>query len=700
MTLLSDPVGKHFRLKLSQKQALVTLGIETVRDLLYHFPSRFADEAKEYSGDANKGDYLTAQGTISTIRMRKSMGKTRVMLTEATIKTDNKTLRAMWFNQPYIASKFSKGDVVQVRGSITGIKTKYMANPEIVLLNALNTDLSAGLENMPAVYRETKGVSSLWFRSVIRKISPSLSNLEDPIPEKIRKGLNLPKLSDAFQYMHMPKSLNDYEIARKRFAFEEVFFMQLVQQKEVAERAQANTFAITTDKKSVDTFMKDRFEFTPTKAQKTVIKEILSDIKSDVPMSRLLEGDVGSGKTAVAAAALYAVAAVSRNGSEYPILQSAYMAPTEILAKQQFDTIVELFHHLPITIGLITGKTCLRFPSKVNPSEATSVPRAQFLKHVADGSIAIVVGTHALIQKSISFRNLAFTVIDEQHRFGIRQRKELTSGQEKIPHLLSMTATPIPRTLALTIYGDLSLSLLDELPKGRAKVTTHLLQTKKKDKAYKAMEKGIADGRQGYVICPRVWHDDESPLHSVEKETEYLKEKFPKLRIASIHGQLKPKEKNGVMEDFKKGDYDMLVSTSVIEVGINVPNSTNIVILNAERFGLAQLHQLRGRVIRSSHKSTCFVVSDSDSEMTRDRLDTFKDIHNGFELAEKDLDMRGAGELMGVKQSGAMDLIMEALRNISLVSFAQKGAKDTLKKKTMNKALVSELTRREYIHTE
>jgi ATP-dependent DNA helicase RecG len=409
-------------------------------------------------------------------------------------------------------------------------------------------------------------------------------------------------------------------------------------------------------------------------------------MKSGNPMSRLLEGDVGSGKTAVAATTAYAVVAgVPEKDSRLSRLQVAYMAPTELLATQHFESFIEYFKHLPINIGLLTGSGCRKFPSKVDPSGHTAVSRAQLLKWVKEGDISILIGTHALIQKSVHFKNLAYIIIDEQHRFGVKQRKELTRKDDRLPHLLSMTATPIPRTLALTIFGDLDITLLDEMPAGRKKIDTRIVPPTKRKEMYDHIKRELKEGRQAYIICPRIDEPDpEKELaiqaKSVKAEAIRLKRDiFPEARIEILHSKMKPKEKDEIMIAFKAHKIDILVATSVVEVGVNVPNATNIVIEGAERFGLAQLHQLRGRVIRSNHQAYCFLLSESAGDKTMERLKALVEAENGFKLAELDLTMRGTGGLLDSKQWGMSDIAMEAIKNIKMVEAARTEASRIIK---------------------
>ncbi|HEY0220851.1 MAG TPA: DEAD/DEAH box helicase, partial [Candidatus Paceibacterota bacterium] len=464
--------------------------------------------------------------------------------------------------------------------------------------------------------------------------------------------------------------------ARKRFAFQEIFFIQLEKQREKILWQKKNAFKIKVSKKEIDEFVK-RFDFEPTKSQLDAINSTVSDFAKGYPMSRLLEGDVGSGKTAVAATTIYAVTKTRPEGKDFGNLQTAYMCPTEILAKQHYENFIKYFEYLPIKIGLITGSGCQIFPSKSDPRKPTKTSRTQLLKWVANGEVPILIGTHALIQKSVAFKHLAYVVIDEQHRFGTLQRQKLTTkDQEKyiaMPHLLSMTATPIPRTLALTIYGDLDLTLLDQMPSGRKPIITKIIPPTERNNTYEEIRGELKTGRQLYVICPRIDEPDPTKelavmAKSVTLEAERLKkEVFKEYSISVLHSKMTTAEKEKIMSDFSSDKTKILVATSVVEVGVNVPNATMIIIEGAERFGLSQLHQLRGRVIRSNHQAFCYVFTESNGAKTRDRMKALVTAKNGFELSEFDLAQRGAGELYGKKQWGISDLGMEAIKNIKMV---------------------------------
>lgn len=721
----TDPLTKHFRIDASHQKALLRLGIVSVEDLLYHIPSRYEDVSTIQSVESlTKGQEAIVFGRIGGLKTRKAW-KSKMPIAEGWVEDGSARIKIIWFNQPYIAKMLQDNMYAKVVGTVTGSDGKYyIANPEVEKIDTLPVDrhdsLFEGVEKhndtIFPLYRETKGVTSKWIFHTIQKCFERgvLETLDDPIPKHTLDQYHLPSLATALQWIHTPQKAEHAVSARKRFAFEEVFFIQVAKAQERARIQKAESYVCRTDPAHIDAFTK-RFPFSLTSAQRAALDTIFSDFNKNVPMSRLIEGDVGSGKTAVAATAAYAIA-TSRppEGMKKDIafgnLQVAYMAPTEILAKQHFESFITYFHHLPIQIGLITGSGCMKFPSKVDPTKPTPISKAQLLKWVKNGEIAILIGTHALMYSSVVFKHLALAIIDEQHRFGTKQRKAIAKKDVHIPHLLSMTATPIPRTLALTIYGDLDVTLLDEMPAGRKPVITRIVTTGKHEEMYALIRQELARGRQAYVICPRIDEPDpaqENAINakSVIEEAKRLKNDiFKKERIAVLHSKMKTSEKEQIMTSFARHEIDILVATSVIEVGVNVPNATNIIIEGAERFGLAQLHQLRGRVIRGTHQSYCFLVTDSKSDRTRDRLKALTTAKNGFELAEYDLAFRGSGELYGGKQSGITDLGMEAIKNIKMVEAARKEAyhlvtNDTeLETHPLIKTKVAHL--QEYLHME
>jgi ATP-dependent DNA helicase RecG len=486
-------------------------------------------------------------------------------------------------------------------------------------------------------------------------------------------------------YIHFPKKESLTIAARKRFAFEEIFYLQLKQYKEKVEAKHSLAYPITVNKKDTQEFIKS-FPFKPTDAQLSAIDSILKDLSRKEPMGRLLEGDVGSGKTFVAAVVSHAV--LQNRAPNGQSLQIAYMAPTEILAKQHFESFIKYFTGTGVEIGLLTSAGCAKFPSKSDASNHTPISRTQLLKWLADGRVSIVVGTHSLIQKTIQFSNLALIIIDEQHRFGVRQRKALASKKgetrKELPHLLSMTATPIPRTLALTIFGDLDLTVIDTMPEERKKIITEIVPSTKRTETYEKIRKELIAGHQVYVICPRIDEQDEEEaqkriLKSVKEEAKRLSDDiFPEFVVDILHSKMKKEEKEEVMQDFLDKKSDILVATSVIEVGINVPNATVIIIEHADRFGLAQLHQLRGRVGRREYQSYCYLFTESKGEITQTRLKALVNAKNGFELAEADMMARGIGMLMDGKQWGMSDLAMEAIKNPKLVEVARTEARELL----------------------
>jgi ATP-dependent DNA helicase RecG len=710
---LSDRLETSFRLSPDQKKALSRLGLATVADLLFYFPQRYSDISElRLIRDLQNGDIATVYGEISKLQIRKSF-RTKVPMAEGILDDGTGKLKVTWFNQAFIGKMLHDGQKVTLTGKVSDGKYGLsMSNPEYEKGKSMPIDTHDSLfftgegnkDFSFPVYRETRGITSKWLYHAINKIVSSglVQTLTEYIPEEILKKYHLPKLSTALVWIHMPKNAKDAESARKRFAFEEVFMIQLEKAREREENREKKSFKISVEKKDIASFT-ERFPFSMTVAQKRAIDDVFADFGREYPMSRLLEGDVGSGKTAVAATASYATIQNRPNGKNFGNLQVAYMAPTEILANQHFESFIKYFTHTGIQVGLITGASCKKFPSKSNPNEWTNISKAQLMKWVANGEIPILIGTHALIYKSVKFKHLALAIVDEQHRFGTKQRGKLAKKEDFAPHFLSMTATPIPRTLALTIYGDLDLTLLDEMPKGRKPIITEIITPDKRDQTYDFIKTEMSAGRQLYVICPRIDEpdpDNELSLQakSVKAEAERLRKNiFKDKTIDILHSKMTKTEKEDVMEEFSNGKTDILVATSVVEVGVNVPNATMIIIEGAERFGLAQLHQLRGRVIRSNHQAYCFVMPNTESAKSIERLKALKTAKNGFELSELDLKLRGSGDLAGMKQWGVTDLGMEAIKNMKMVEAARNEAREIITKNLLPKfpLLESEFLRRE-----
>jgi len=668
---LNSSIEKEFRLSLRQKTALGKLGLEIIKDLLFYFPSRYENFSERKNIiSLTEGDKTTVFGEV----LEASLGKTwkkKMAISEISLGDNTGIIKAVWFHQPYMAKMINVGDKVALTGKISRNKSGlFISNPDFEKISRYEA-LGEGSMILP-VYPETSGITSRWLRFAIQRILNSLEkDIVDPIPKDILKKYHLPSLKSSLIFIHKPRKMKDAEAARKRLAFEEIFFIQMARLCQRQEREKYHSLKIDFDREELEKFLYS-FPFKLTGAQKNAISAVSGDMRKNSPMSRLLEGDVGSGKTAVAITAAYL--AISAG------YQAAYMAPTEILAGQHFESFIEYFSELRLApkIGLITSSGCQKFPSKVNPSEATKISKAQLLKWVVGGEIPILIGTHSLIQDSVKFKNLALVIIDEQHRFGTKQRASLAINKsENAPHLLSMTATPIPRTLALTVYGDLDLSLLDELPAGRKSPITKIINPEERETAYSMVREELKKDRQAYIICPRIDEPDPEKemtilAKSVKEEARRLKKEiFPEWEIGILHGKMTPQEKDDVLSDFKNNKIQILVATSVVEVGINIPNATIIIIEGAERFGLAQLHQLRGRVIRSSYQPYCLVFAESKSQKTTERLKALITAKNGFELAEYDLKIRGAGELGGGKQWGVSDIGMEALRNIKMVEAAR-----------------------------
>jgi len=722
---LETPLSKLFRLTDNQKKSLIRLGLYSAHDLLYYFPVRYGDFSKlSHIKDVQKGDQPIIYAEVKKIVAKKAW-QSKMTMTEATLEdTSGDTIKAVWYSQPYISKMLPVGSLAKFMGSVGERSgSVYLTNPEYDLIDEIPVEKSGDLFKGKAdelllypVYKETKGITSKWLYHKVKKLIADgiLDTLVDPLPSEMLEKYSLPSIKTALVYIHAPKKISDSDAARKRFAFEEVFFIQLVKQDQRQAYKESGAFIIDPKPEIISKF-KDALGFTLTNGQEQAVGHILSDIGSETPMSRLLEGDVGSGKTVVAALAAYATVRTKPTGQSFGSLQVGYMAPTEILAKQIYADFVELLGGLQISVGLLTGKDCYKFPSKTSTGPV-KVSKPALKKMVANGEIQVLVGTHALISKGVFFENLGLVVIDEQHRFGKKQRaalrakpqekkaaradlvikkiqkKGLIDNTEILPHLLSMTATPIPRTLALTIYGDLDLTVLDEMPPGRKKVQTTLVDPSidARAAAYEKIHSELESGRQLYVICPRIFEADTSKQKSllvksaVAEAKRLKKEVFQDYKIGVLHSKLKKDEKDEVMRQFTNHEIDILVSTTVVEVGVNVPNATNIIIEGAERYGLSQLHQLRGRVIRSTHQPYCYLFANVKSDTTKERLDALTTAKNGFELAEYDLQFRGTGEMMGNKQSGVSDLAMEAIKNIKLVEAARNEAKEIIESQTIS----------------
>lgn len=683
---LSTSVKKISGIGSVYQQKLKKLGIKTIEDLLFHFPHRYEDFSNLVPiSKLEPSKIFSVQGKIIEIKNTRTWKK-KMILTQAVVKDKTGAIKVIWFNQPYLIRALKKGSRVCLAGKVKRNKQGiYLSNPAYEKLPKSKTSQNqlthAG--RLVPVYPETEGLSSRWLRYIIKpQLDKFKTKIEDPIPESTRKKHNLLPAKKALSQIHFPDSKKLAQKAKKRFSFEDLFLIEIMILKKRMELNKYKGIPIPLDSDLLEEFV-DSLPFKLTNAQKKCSRQILRDLKKNRPMNRLLEGDVGSGKTVVAT-----MGALNTIKAGY---QVGFMAPTEILAQQHFKAISKMLKDFGVNIGLLTGKED-KFISRKLPTQTIEASRRKLLQKVKKGKIDLLIGTHALIQSKVKFNNLALVILDEQHRFGVEQRAKLVSPNKKsktipIPHLLSMTATPIPRTLALTIYGDLDLSLLDELPKGRKKVITKVVNPKNRNKAYNFIRKQINKGRQVFVICPRIEpssQEEDQPLHwseakAVKQEYQKLSQKvFPNLKVGMLHGKMSSKEKRKQMTDFKNKKTDILVSTSVVEVGVDIPNASVMMIEGAERFGLAQLHQFRGRVGRAKHQSFCFLFTDSPAKKTGQRLKALVNSEDGFQLAEKDLKIRGAGNLLGTRQSGIPDLAMDALKDASLVEKTREAAKKTL----------------------
>jgi ATP-dependent DNA helicase RecG len=664
-------IGEKYLRKLKK------LGVETVRDLFWHFPFRYDDYTRiSKISNLSNGQTSTVVGKITDSKTTRTW-KRRMFVTEALVQDDTGTVKVIWFNQPYLSDSILIGKTIRLSGKVSADSSGlFFASP--IWESASREPTNTG--RLVPVYPETEGISSRWLRWQIQILFKLKFKLLDPIPPDILKKLNLPSLEKALKYIHFPESENQYLLARKRFAFEEMFLVQLksIQVKLLWDQEKA--VKIKFDEKLIQNFTTS-LPFKLTNAQRKATYEILKDLEKPRPMNRLLNGDVGSGKTIVAA-----IASLQVSSGRY---QVAIMAPTEVLARQHFLTFSKLLRKYDTTVALLTNsyQEINNFKFKISKNKKTN--RDILLKKIFSGEINLIIGTHALIQKDVEFHNLALIIVDEQHRFGVNQRAylqqksaEMSDGLKNFtPHFLTMTATPIPRTLALAFFGNLDLSILDEMPKNRKKIITRFIGPLERQSTYEFIKKEIAHSRQCFVILPLV---EESKIltevkAAIQEYERLSKDIFHGFRLGLLHGRLKSTEKEKVMAEFDSKKIDILVATAVVEVGIDIPNATLMIIEDADRFGLAQLHQFRGRIGRGEHQSYCFLFSTSDTINAKKRLRALIESNNGFKIAEEDLKLRGPGEFFGTRQSGLPDIAMENLSNLKLIQVARVEAQEILK---------------------
>lgn len=626
------------------------LGVANVGALLRFYPRSYEDWS-QVTGimEAPIGDICVIQATVldkpKEYRIRKGMTLYKTRATDG-----HSDILLTYFNNPYIVNLLQEGQSYRFRGKISGtLLRKEMNSPEF-------SPAQTAAPILP-VYRKTEGLSDKMIQTAVHGALAMLPDIpHDPIPDMLRQQYHLCHLRFALEHIHFPASMEDLKTARKRLVFEEFLMLQLGLSQLKSRGRTENHYMLEQD--DPEPFF-SLLPFTPTSAQRRAVMEALSDMAGGTPMNRLVQGDVGSGKTAVAAALCYCVI---QNG-----MQAALMAPTEILAQQHYRSLKTLLAPAGIVPVLLTG----------------SLPAAQkkaIARQLETGEAKFVIGTHALLSEHIVFHRLALVVTDEQHRFGVAQRAALAEKGNH-PHLLVMSATPIPRTLALMIYGDLDLSILDELPPGRQAIETYAIQSDKRPRAFRYLQKHIDMGQQCYIICPLI-EEGKSDMTSVMQYTADLRKNwFSKARIGTLHGRMKPAEKEAVMREFAEGNLDILVSTTVVEVGVDVPNATVMLIENAERYGLSQLHQLRGRVGRGSALSTCILVSDAQNEAAIRRLQVMCRTNDGFQIADEDLKLRGPGDFFGQKQHGLPDLkIADMMNDIGVLKQAQTAAHEILQK--------------------
>ena len=629
-------------------QQFANAGLFTVGDLITFFPRAhedFSEVVKISDIHPGKATIKARCEKIATRPVRRGL-----RITTATLADDSGKLQAVWFNQPYRETQLKSGDEFYFSGEFEFNYNRYqLTNPS----SEKASDMPAQTGRLLPVYRAIKGLKSQLVRKILVELRPLMTMLPETFPQEIIKSEKLVSYSDAILGMHFPKTGDDILRAKERLGFEELFQLLLASQLNKRDNAKLEGWHIPFSQKIVAGFV-GQLPFELTGAQRRAAWEIIQDFERKTPMNRLLQGDVGSGKTVVAGLAARQAAHAG--------FQSAIMAPTEILAAQHAETLTKLLLPLGLSVGLLTGSV---------KGEARKV----LYEQIKNGGVDVAVGTHALIQETVQFHKLGFVAIDEQHRFGVKQRQELLKKSEHMPHLLAMTATPIPRSLALTVYGELDVSILNELPKGRKPIETKIWSPISRRQLYDKMDAEISAGRQAYVICSLIDENPENDVKSVQAEYKKLQNSvFGHRKIGLLHGKLKAEEKDVVMGDFSASRLDILVSTTVVEVGVDVPNATVMLIEDADRFGLSQLHQLRGRVGRSHHQSYCFLMT-SGTEKPSQRLREIEKSNDGFYLAEVDLKLRGPGEIYGRAQHGALNLQIATLSDTKLIAKAQHAAK-------------------------
>ncbi len=649
---LQSPVETIKGVGVQTATKLKKLGVVTIFDLLTFWPRRYDDYSEVLKIAQIKPGTVTIKAQVESITTRQV--RRGMHLTEAVLRDQTSAIRAIWFNQPYRERYFKSGKEYYFSGLYDFSYNRYvMQNPAVEEAK----EFTKNTARIVPIYQQTKGLDSREIRTFLAEVTGLFKELPETLPPEIIKAHNLITFAEAARQMHWPESQEKLAQARERIGFEEIFAYILAGQINKQDVELETALQIQFDQELAKEYLNALpFELTP--AQKKSAWEILQDIDKEKPMNRLLEGDVGSGKTVVAAFAAYIAA---RQG-----IQTAFMAPTELLARQHAQTLADLLEPLGIRIALLT--------SAVKAKSKTTLKG-----QLKSGDIHIIIGTHALLQESVAFHRLGLIVVDEQHRFGVKQRQKLVDKASKIPHILSMTATPIPRSLALTIYGELDISIINQKPSNRLPIKTVVWSPNSRAQLYEQIDKEIQASHQVFVVCPLIEDSEGSEVKSVNAEVKRLKQgPFKHRRIGTLHGKMKDEEKIEIMQQFAEHTLDILVSTTVIEVGIDIPNATVILIEGADQFGLAQLHQLRGRVGRNSAQGYCYLVSSTSAKPTK-RLRAMETTSNGFKLAEMDLEIRGPGAIYGARQHGQLDLKIANITDMELIKKARLSANTFLK---------------------
>lgn len=643
---LNDPVSTLKGVGPQKTAALCKLGILTIDDLLTDYPFRYDDLAVKDLSSIRDQEKVTLKGVVASDPTLIRFGRRRNRL-NFRLLVEHQVIMVTFFNQPYLKSKVEMGASLAVYGRYNAKRQSFTGMKIIPV----------GQENdFRGVYRASKEIKAPQIQKLIQLAYQEYQGLiEDVVPQSLREKYHLEQRRQMIHDMHFPTDKRHADFARRSAIFEEFFRFQAGIQLLKKNNHCDQGISINYDNQKLKQFIK-HLPFELTCAQKRVVNEICRNLRMPIRMNRLLQGDVGSGKTIVAAIAMYAVVTAG--------YQAALMAPTEILAQQHAEKLSKLFTPLGINVGLLTSSSV----SKVTV-------RREMLKHLANNDLQIVVGTHALIQDDVIFNNLGLVITDEQHRFGVNQRQKLRKKGNN-PDVLAMTATPIPRTLAITTYGEMDVSVIDELPKGRRPIQTLWLRTNQTNEALKLMEQQLNEGAQAYVVSPLIEESEMLDLQNAEEVFEKLQNYFRgKFRVGLLHGKMKADEKEVVMQRFKDRHLDVLVSTTVVEVGVDVPNASVMLILNADRFGLAQLHQLRGRVGRGSRKSYCFLIADPNSDYGKERMKTMEETTDGFVIAQRDLELRGPGDVLGTVQAGLPEFkVGDPVADLKILQVAQQEA--------------------------